>query len=62
MTAERSFFPILGPATNLKIRKDLIEQHSPPDILLYGIVKPEDIDKLFKMYARFNSLCLSGSN
>lgn len=27
----------------------LIEQHSPPEILVHGLVTPEDVDKLFEM-------------
>jgi len=39
----------LGPATDLDIRATLIEQHSPPDILVHGLVTPDDVDKLFDM-------------
>lgn len=28
----------------------LIEQHSPPEILVHGLVTPEEVDKLFEMY------------
>jgi len=38
-----------GPATDLGIRASLIEQHSPPEILIHGLVKPEDVDNLFQM-------------
>lgn len=40
---------ILGPATNLDIRAMMIEQHSPPEILVHGLVSPKDIEKLFDM-------------
>ena len=39
-----------GPATDLGIRATLIEQHSAPEILVHGLVKPEDVEKLFEMY------------
>ena len=38
-----------GPAYNLDIRANLIEKHSPPDILVHGLVTPEDVDRLFEM-------------
>jgi hypothetical protein len=41
---------VIGPATDLGIRALLIEQHSPPEILVHGLVAPEDVDKLFEMY------------
>ena len=44
---ETYFMP--GPATDLGIRAMLIEQHSPPEILVHGLVAPEDVDKLFDM-------------
>ncbi|KAF8063303.1 fungal-specific transcription factor domain-containing protein [Lyophyllum atratum] len=40
----------LGPATDLGIRATLIEQHSPPEILVHGLVTPEDVDKLFEIF------------
>jgi hypothetical protein len=40
-----------GPATDLSRRAQLIEQHSLPEILIHGLVVPEDIDNLFEMYA-----------
>ncbi|KAF8187951.1 hypothetical protein K438DRAFT_1834414 [Mycena galopus ATCC 62051] len=39
-----------GPATDLGMRAQLIEQHSPPEILIHGLIVPEDVDKLFEMY------------
>ncbi|KAF7798317.1 hypothetical protein EIP86_009538 [Pleurotus ostreatoroseus] len=50
---ETYFMP--GPAYDLNIRANLIEQHSPPDILVHGLVTPQDVDKLFEIfYARLN--------
>ncbi|KAJ3986547.1 putative fungal-specific transcription factor [Lentinula detonsa] len=44
-----------GPATDLDIRATLIEQHSPPEILVHGLVTPDDVDKLFEIfYERIN--------
>jgi hypothetical protein len=40
---------IIGPATDLDIRAMMIEQHSPPEILVHGLVTPDDVDKLFDM-------------
>ncbi|THU98704.1 hypothetical protein K435DRAFT_660495 [Dendrothele bispora CBS 962.96] len=45
---ETYFLP--GPATDLDIRATLIEQHSPPDILVHGLVTPDDVDKLFDIF------------
>lgn len=42
-------YAYVGPAHDLKIRANLIEQHSPPDILVHGLVTPEDVDRLFEM-------------
>ncbi|KAJ7860084.1 hypothetical protein B0H14DRAFT_3624646 [Mycena olivaceomarginata] len=44
-----------GPATDLRMRAQFIEQHSPPEILIHGLVVPEDMDKLFEMYLLLNS-------
>jgi hypothetical protein len=44
---ETYFLP--GPATDLRMRAKLIESHSPPEILLHGLVTPDDVDKLFDM-------------
>lgn len=41
-----------GPASDLGIRASLIEQHSPPEILVHGLVTPDDVQKLFDMYVR----------
>ncbi|CAK5274670.1 unnamed protein product, partial [Mycena citricolor] len=44
-----------GPATDLDKRAQLIEQHSPPEILIHGLVVPEDVDRLFEIfYTRVN--------
>lgn len=40
-----------GPATDLGVRKALIERHSPPEILVHGLVTAEDVDHLFEMCA-----------
>jgi hypothetical protein len=45
---ETYFMP--GPATDLGIRASLIERHAPPEILVHGLVSPDDVDKLFDMY------------
>ncbi|KAG6906482.1 hypothetical protein DXG01_013721 [Tephrocybe rancida] len=45
---ETYFMP--GPATDLGIRATLIEQHSPPEILVHGLVTPEDVDALFEIF------------
>jgi hypothetical protein len=51
---ETYFMP--GPATDLGIRAMLIEKHSPPEILVHGLVAPEDVDKLFDIfYQRINA-------
>ncbi|KAH7886528.1 fungal-specific transcription factor domain-containing protein [Phlebopus sp. FC_14] len=47
--ANKEYF-MPGPANNLNIRKNLIEQHSPPDIVLHGLVTPADVDKLFEIF------------
>lgn len=44
---ETYFMP--GPATDLQVRKMLIERHSPPEILVHGLVNAEDVEKLFEM-------------
>lgn len=41
-----------GPASDLGIRASLIEQHSPPEILVHGLVTPDDVQKLFDMCVR----------
>ncbi|KAJ7063571.1 hypothetical protein C8F01DRAFT_985730 [Mycena amicta] len=44
-----------GPATNLQMRAQLIQQQSPPEIVMHGLVAPEDVDKLFELfYTRIN--------
>ncbi|KAH8813808.1 fungal-specific transcription factor domain-containing protein [Flagelloscypha sp. PMI_526] len=39
-----------GPAIDLGKRALLIEQHSPPEILVHGLVAPKDVDVLFKTF------------
>ncbi|KAI0722050.1 hypothetical protein C8Q72DRAFT_859459 [Fomitopsis betulina] len=44
-----------GPAYDLNIRASLIENHSPPEIIVHGLVTPDDVDKLFDIfYTRLN--------
>lgn len=38
-----------GPAFDLGIRASLIQNHSAPEILVHGLVTPEDVEKLFDM-------------
>jgi len=52
--ASKQFF-MPGPSSNLALRKSLIEKISPPDILVHGLVTPEDVEKLFDIfYTRIN--------
>lgn len=46
--ASASFFRP-GPATDLGVRASLIERHSPPEILVHGLVTPDEVDELFEM-------------
>ncbi|KAI1793795.1 hypothetical protein LXA43DRAFT_206444 [Ganoderma leucocontextum] len=39
-----------GPAFNLGLRATMIESVSPPDILVHGLVTPDDVEKLFKIF------------
>lgn len=41
--------PSSGPANDLNIRARIIQKDSPPEILVHGLVTPEDVDKLFEM-------------
>ena len=43
------FIPWIGPAYNLGLRATMIESVSPPEILVHGLVTPDDVDKLFNM-------------
>ncbi|KAL4066300.1 fungal-specific transcription factor domain-containing protein [Scleroderma yunnanense] len=47
--ANKEYF-MPGPANNLSIRKNLIEKHSPPDIVLHGLVTADDVEKLFEIF------------
>lgn len=47
--ANKEYF-MPGLANNLNIRKNLIEQHSPPDIVLHGLVTAADVEKLFEIF------------
>ncbi|KAH7920352.1 hypothetical protein BV22DRAFT_1021375 [Leucogyrophana mollusca] len=42
------FWP--GPSTDMSLRKNLIEQHNPPEIILHGLVNSEDVKKLFEIF------------
>ncbi|KAH9914369.1 uncharacterized protein BXZ73DRAFT_55048 [Epithele typhae] len=47
-----------GPAFNLGMRATMIESVSPPEILVHGLVTPDDVEKLFKIYfERVNVHC-----
>ncbi|RPD54605.1 hypothetical protein L226DRAFT_547907 [Lentinus tigrinus ALCF2SS1-7] len=47
-----------GPAFNLGLRATMIESVSPPEILVHGLVTPDDVEKLFKIYfERVNVHC-----
>lgn len=39
-----------GPQANLQLRRLIVERQSPPDILLSGLVTPDDVTVLFEMY------------
>ncbi|CDO69738.1 hypothetical protein BN946_scf184697.g10 [Trametes cinnabarina] len=55
--ANETFFEP-GPAFNLGLRASMIESVSPPEIIVHGIVTPDDVDKLFKIYfERINVHC-----
>jgi len=41
---------LTGAATDLNIRANLIEQHSPPDLLVHNILTEEDVEKLFDLW------------
>ncbi|KAJ8689224.1 hypothetical protein PTI98_013267 [Pleurotus ostreatus] len=45
---ETYFMP--GPATDLSLRATLIQQYSPPEILVHGLVTPDDVEKLFEIF------------
>ena len=42
-----------GPSPDLCKRMSLIDKTAPPDILVHGLVTPEDVEKLFQMYVTF---------
>ncbi|KAG0696615.1 fungal-specific transcription factor domain-containing protein [Suillus ampliporus] len=46
--ANKEYF-LPGPASNLNIRKTLVEQHT-PEIVLHGLVNNADVEKLFDIY------------
>ena len=45
----------IGPATDLSLRATLIQQYSPPEILVHGLVTPDDVEKLFEMYVNLRA-------
>ncbi|KAH7906942.1 fungal-specific transcription factor domain-containing protein [Hygrophoropsis aurantiaca] len=47
--ANKEYF-LPGPASDLKFRKNLIEQHSPPEIILHGLVDSGDVSQLFDIF------------
>ncbi|KAH9850967.1 fungal-specific transcription factor domain-containing protein [Lenzites betulinus] len=47
--ANETFFEP-GPAFNLGLRATMIESVSPPEILVHGLVTPDDVDRLFGIY------------
>jgi len=47
--ANESYFK-KGAATDLSLRASLIEQHTPPEILVHGLVTPTDVEKLFSIF------------
>ncbi|KAF8631666.1 hypothetical protein AX17_005067 [Amanita inopinata Kibby_2008] len=57
VASETYFMP--GPATDLNVRAMLIEQHSPPEILVHGLVTPEDVEKLFEIFYEYINPFLS---
>lgn len=48
---ETYFMP--GPAFDLNRRAMLIEQHSPPEILVHGLVDPDDVQNLFDIFYKY---------
>lgn len=42
------FSCLVGPASNLNIRKTLVEKHT-PEIVVHGLVNSSDVEKLFEM-------------
>lgn len=47
--AELNEWGTVGPASDLKIRAEIIEKDTPPEIVVHGLVTPDDVDKLFEM-------------
>ncbi len=46
-----------GPQANLQLRRLIVERQSPPDILLSGLITPDDVTALFEMYVLLPILC-----
>jgi len=40
----------IGPFANLELRKIINEHEAPPEILTTGLVKPADVEKLFRIF------------
>ena len=41
---------LLGPSSNLDLRRLIVERQAAPDILLSGLINNDDVGKLFDMY------------
>ncbi|PIL25701.1 transcription factor [Ganoderma sinense ZZ0214-1] len=48
VASENYFLP--GPQTNLQLRRLIVERQAAPDILLSGLVTPEDVTALFEIH------------
>ncbi|GJJ14430.1 hypothetical protein Clacol_008694 [Clathrus columnatus] len=58
--ANKSYFHP-GPATDLNLRRVIAERTMPPDILVHGLVTPEDVEELFKILRNIvQILCTEG--
>ena len=47
-----------GPQTNLQLRRLIVERQAAPEILLSGLVTPEDVGALFEMCVSLPSAML----
>jgi hypothetical protein len=56
---DKYFVP--GPSFDLKERMRMIDKTAPPDILVHGIVTPDDVEKLFQMCV-VRPLCPGGAD
>ncbi|OBZ74264.1 Protein priB [Grifola frondosa] len=48
IASETYFLP--GPSSNLELRRLIVERQAAPDILLSGLVTPDDVAKLFQIH------------